>query len=707
MSRLAFREAVALPRPHSALAMAALASMSLALTGQIAWPALAAAAAAIAWVAREGSHPRHWQRSRILLNLGLVAAVGSAAALWLRGMWAIVALAHFAVLAQALQLLDARPRRSEFLLVALAVFQVVLAANMTDSGLFGPLLVAFTIAVGWTLIVHTLRAEALEAGKPEAARRVLGRGLRRTVVLASLASVLLAALLFPVLPRIRSGALLSRGPVTPAQHSGFSDRVELGAIGKIRQDTHLVLRVETLSGDPAPGGERYWRGVALDHFDGRRWSVTPPGLNPVRGDAVLGLRLTRTPGPGQPRGKSSGPSRLVQRIIRERIEGGVLFSASRPLRLAGGAIGRLERDADGSFFSPTSATQRLEYVVTTRPQRRNTLDLVRDRALPPAPRGARFLQMPPLDKRIAALARRMTAGATSDAARAEQIESWLRQHGRYTDELPAYGADGRSPVEEFLLHGIAGHCEYFASSMVMLARSVGLPARVVNGFAGGEVNRLGGFVEVRQSDAHSWVEVHYANAGWVPYDPTPPDLRRAGAQAHHGSSVTEAWDAVELWWFRNVVDFDRGDQLRTLKRLWLAWHSWRTHVESPGMATLPHSAAHPPHPLPHVEGRIWILAGVALLALLVVIRGSWRRHSAAGAPDYYLRALRLLARRGHRREASTTARGFAVRVAPALPEHAAAAFGQLTECYLRERFSGEQSAGALEELARLRDSLRR
>ena len=84
----------------------------------------------------------------------------------LRGEPSTIALAHFAALTQGLQLLDARPRHTEFLLVALALFQVVLAANLTDSVFFTPLLVAFVGSAVWTLLVHTLRSEAIEAGAP-------------------------------------------------------------------------------------------------------------------------------------------------------------------------------------------------------------------------------------------------------------------------------------------------------------------------------------------------------------------------------------------------------------------------------------------------------------------------------------------------------------------------------------------------------------
>ena len=111
------------------------------------------------------NHPRAWQRNALVLNAGLLGAIGFALALWLRGALALLALAHFAHLAQALQLLDARPRRSDFLLVALALFQIVLAANLTDSIFFPPLLLAFLVATVWTLVVHTLWMEAIAAGE--------------------------------------------------------------------------------------------------------------------------------------------------------------------------------------------------------------------------------------------------------------------------------------------------------------------------------------------------------------------------------------------------------------------------------------------------------------------------------------------------------------------------------------------------------------
>jgi hypothetical protein len=260
-------------------------------------------------------------------------------------------------------------------------------------------------------------------------------------------------------------------------------------------------------------------------------------------------------------------------------------------------------------------------------------------------------------------------------------------------------------VEAFLTEGLAGHCEYFATGMVVLARSLGIPARLVNGFAGGRENRIGGFVELRRSDAHSWVEVHYARAGWVAYDPTPPDRRalQTAALSLRGRAA-ELASALELWWYQRVVGFDRSDQIATLKRAWLAWQGENGPDE--GVERAPERAWAAIRP--GVEG--WQRAALALAALGAAgLLGLRRRRLGAGSgvPRAYRDALRLLARRGLVREPGATARGFARRVALERPGGAALAFDALTESYLAERFGGRRPSAGEAELGALRRGLRR
>lgn len=693
--RGSFRGAVEGPRPYGALVMVAAACATLDITGQLAAWAVLIQAFSLGWAALRIESS--WQRQPALLNSALVASVAVGSGLWLRGAPATVALAYFATLAQCLQLLDARPRTSEFLLVALALFQVILASNLTDSVLFPPLLVVFLLATVWTLLVHTLQVEALESGDALASRRIATPGLLRTTLVASSLSILLALALFLVLPRMR-GAVMRGGGAFGASVpiSGFSDQVTLGDLGRIRSDPRAVLHVETLAppdsaADPAAaeaGG--YWRGLALDHFDGTRWSVTPSERARVPGDPELGLGLAPL---------ANGEPEWVQRIVREPVAAGVVFTRGTP-RYLRGVLMRLERDYNGGLYAASQAEQRVIYTVTTSPP--VTRVAPEAAAQLPLYDGERFLQLPETAAWVGELAARISAGAAGDGERAQRIEQWLRTHGRYTDTPPDIG--DAAPVEAFLGQGLAGHCEYFASAMVVLLRTLGIPARLVNGFAGGRTNRIGGFVTLTRADAHAWVEAHFADVGWVRFDPTPPDLRLAAAGAARGPRIAELFSALEIWWFQQVVDFDRSDQARAARSVWLGWRRWRS-TRQPAAVPAADSGR---RSQPLVDGRAIVLAAGIIALLLLASRLRGRRRDGPRVPREYRTALRLLARRGLVRDPATPPRAFARQVADALPA-AAAAFDALTEGYLLVRFGGRACAagGAPDEaLQRLRDSLR-
>jgi hypothetical protein len=232
----------------------------------------------------------------------------------------------------------------------------------------------------------------------------------------------------------------------------------------------------------------------------------------------------------------------------------------------------------------------------------------------------------------------------------------------------------------------------------------------VNGFAGGHENRLGGFVEFARSDAHTWVEIHFERSGWVRFDPTPPDLRLAGAEAlRAGGGLAELASALELWWFRNVVDFDRGHQARALRALWQRWSAWRSALE-PAPRARPDVPAPPGEPEAHRWRGVLLFLALAAAGAAALHRLVRRRGRGRGAPPaFYAEALRLLARRGLARAPATTARGFADEAGAHLPPRAAAAFAALTEAYLEERFGAAtpHRARARAQLAALRQGLRR
>ena len=171
----------------------------------------------------------------------------------------------------------------------------------------------------------------------------------------------------------------------------------------------------------------------------------------------------------------------------------------------------------------------------------------------------KYLRLPPLDDRIPKLAEEITAQASSNYDKAVAVEHYLSTHFGYTLELPRSLA--RDPLANFLFERKRGHCEYFASSMAVMLRSLHIPSRIVTGFRGGEFNDLTGQYVVRASDAHSWIEAYFPGSGWISFDPTPaaePAASRTG-----WSRMQLYLDAAASFWREWIINYDVSHQ-RTL-----------------------------------------------------------------------------------------------------------------------------------------------
>ncbi len=707
MSRREFRMAVEGPRPAAAWLMSLVASGTLWATEQIPLWIIAVQCLVFGVSFATRMNPPAFRKSAVWLNVFMAGITTLTIRSALDGNPAAISLAYFTALAQGLQLLDARPRKSEFVLVALALFQVILASNLTDSIFFPPLVVIFLATVTWTLLVHTLAMEATEAGDPAAVSAAIAPDLRRMTIMATAACLALAVLLFVLFPRLKTN-IFRTGSGTGIALSGFSDRVELGEVGRIRLDHSVVLRVVGLHGELPSPQHAYWRGLAFDEFDGRNWSISHSERIATRraisGVGRFGIDL-------RPRDASIT---FAQRIIREPVQAGVLFVPGQVQRIEG-SFQRLERDRNGGLYLPGRGDERIRYTIWSSAAPQNTDALRADLAQPPlepSPGGERpanrYLQLATLDPRVHALASRIVEGAGSDFDRAWQIQESLRRNGLYTDSPPPLGDEMTSPIEAFLLGELEGHCEYFASAMVILARSQGLPARLVNGFAGGVRNELGGFIEVTQADAHAWVEVHFEKAGWVRFDPTPPDLRlRAHLEVSLWAQLGQFGSALELWWFQRVVDFDSVDQIGALRGLWLSW----TRTRSTGPSSSSDLAkTQDSNWAGSVADRDSIFVLLGCLSALAVGGVLWR-HRRDGAesavPRSYRQALGLLARRGLVRSETASARDFAHCVVERLPGAGGDAFDEITDRYLAERFGRRQPSDLSTQLAALKNAVNR
>jgi hypothetical protein len=570
----------------------------------------------------------------------------------------------------------------------LAFFMLVASSGSAFGVGFLFAFVGFVALLSWIALLQHVASEAA-AGPGAVGQAVPTRLLVVLAGIAALSIFLVAGGLFFLLPRVGLATLPLRARLGQ-MITGFSERVELGAYGSILTDSSVVMRVH-LPDEVQP--ERLpnlrWRGVVLDTFDGQAWSVRHPRQT----------RLVRPNGGGFDVGLLRESGRFLrQEVFLEPIGSEVVFAAPRVLRLTLATNSFLAMDDMGTVFV-SSTGARLRYTVESELEGPTVLGAGPARPVPPlnALQLERFLQLPVLAPAIPALARQVAGGSVDPAEIAGRVETFLRQQFRYTLDLERVSQ--LDPLQEFLFVRRAGHCEYFAASMAVMLRSLGVPARVVNGFQRGEWNPYGQYYIVRYYNAHSWVEAYIPGAGWVSFDPTP----RATVDVLAGRTPMLLYvDSLRLQWHRYVVNWSLRDQIRAVQSVQLRLAGLRGFT---GRLA------------PETRARLH-RAGVVALVVAIGAAGVWAawRHRRGDRgpggnrpPGFYRRALRAAARRGLQPGSAETAREFSGRVAGLGPA-AGDAFARVTALYERARFGGappsraeiEAAAAALAALGRAR-----
>ena len=266
----------------------------------------------------------------------------------------------------------------------------------------------------------------------------------------------------------------------------------------------VVMLVSTSDPPSIPEEEmppqRYWRGLTYDRYTGHGWANSP--LRARRGDT----HGTEMPSPGQ---------ELDQWFELATPTGELRYAVNQPLSLDK-AYTRQERSG-GDLAAITLASPR--YHVTSWVA---TPTIAQLRAAPtetPDWLSKRYLQLPSMPPRVAELSRQITARAETPYDRAKAIEAYLRNLP-YDLDVPMPPAD-RDVVETFLFDLRRGYCDYFATAMVVMARTVGLPARLATGYAMGRYDYAEGRYVVTGLDAHAWVEITFPGYGWIEFEPTP------------------------------------------------------------------------------------------------------------------------------------------------------------------------------------------
>jgi protein-glutamine gamma-glutamyltransferase len=607
---------------------------------------------------------------------------------------------HLVFFLAVIKILTARSNRDHLSVAGIAMLELLAAALVS-------LDYRFMLSISLYLLFAVAALMSAEVRRSMARPATTSRaGLKRfsprlgMLTCAILVGILgFTALLFFVLPRTADAALsrFAHRDLLP----GFANEVTLETIGRIKTTSQPVMHIR-LFGDGPPGAFK-WRGASLSDFDGRRWT------NPFARKLPVPLRDGRAELSNHP--FFHGP-RLNYMVQFEALDADALFFTGIPERIEL-KYPHLLGSEDGDYSLGQDPPRGFSYeaygILDSPPERREP-------EYPPPVLGlegrSRYLQLPSrLDPRIPQLAVRMAGEAGSDLQRARSMENHFHTEFRYTLEL----ADKNlaDPLSYFLFNRREGHCEYFASAMAVMLRSLGIPARLVTGFQGGTYNAITELWVVRASDAHSWVEAWMPGYGWTTFDPTPPDT---GAHAFAPLAALNLYlDAAQTFWQEWVVGYDMGRQGALAgrmesgaRRVGIRWYDAIAALRS---AWERYSGATTRNGLIGVATTLlvsflgWRLAPILVRAVRARRRERRVRRGQATVGDatlLYERMLRAMKRRGHQKPAWFTPREFAASL-PAGPT--AATVSNFTSAYNELRFGGRTESAA--QLSVLLDELER
>ena len=466
----------------------------------------------------------------------------------------------FIVVLLALKTLEMRARRDAFVVFFLGFFTLLSNFFFSQS-----LLTALAMVLGLMGLLTALVNQHMPVGRPPLLLAA------RTAGWMALMGAPIMVVLFVLFPRV--APLWGMPGDAMGGRSGLSGSMQVGNIASLALDSSVAMRIRFE--DPVPPQRAlYFRGPVLTTFDGREWKPLRSGF-PVRMQLGSSLQVSGTPvryeltleGNNNPwlpllDATVDAPT-LPGYTVRMRPD--LQWSADRP-------IGELVRFKAQSYTSFQHGPQKEELGL------QDSIDL-------PAGYNPRTLQ-------LALDLRRDPRYAGADAAGlVEAVMEKLRTGGyRYTLEPGVYGSN---TADEFWFDRKEGFCEHIASSFVLLMRALDVPARVVTGYQGGELNAVDGFWTVRQSDAHAWAEVWMAGQGWVRVDPTsavapgrtgslqrllPP--RSAIAQVLGNLSpgfeinLRALWEATNNRWNQWVLNYSQAKQLNLLRNIGFASPGW-------------------------------------------------------------------------------------------------------------------------------------
>lgn len=438
---------------------------------------------------------------------------------------------HLFIIALGLKLLEIKDERDLYLITYLA-FIVAASQFLYEQSI---LMAAYILLVCCVLLatlvyINSCKAQTLAAFK--------------TAGIITVQALPIAVALFVLFPRVEAPKWMLFNDPHQAR-AGLSDSMEPGSISDLGESDELVFRVKFAGAIPPPG-QRYWRGPVLSHTDGKRWTQTA-FKTPLRRPVVTGTPYQYT-------------------ILMEPQDKNWVFALDMPIEFSSPLV----RNSSYQLITLDNPDKRAEYQVTSYPNFNTGLIDPGEYA------AATQLPVEPSDKIKQLVSQLQGFGSPPDNFIKLLLNHFRVEDFHYTLTPPVME---ENPIESFLFKTRYGFCSHYASAFVYLMRAAHIPARVVTGYQGGELNKAGNFLEIRQADAHAWAEVWLKARGWVRVDPTaviaPERIERninLNRQTFGGIAAVYSpaynwlkqarylWGSVDYSWQHWVINYDNKSQ---------------------------------------------------------------------------------------------------------------------------------------------------
>ncbi len=402
----------------------------------------------------------------------------------------------------SLKLLETRKRRDQFVLLFISIF-LVMSSLLREQYLWS---LPYMLGAITVIMTAWLRMSAVPAEPTRQSFRNSGRLL--------LYAAPLAIAMWVLFPRISTPFWAV--PIDSSRGTtGLSDTMSPGDISSLSLSNEVAFRVSFDGPTPEPR-DRYWRGLVLTTFNGRSWTGRDPSISATARDQIVPVG-----------------DRVAYQVTLEPTRQQWVFALDMPL---GWSLPKTFMGPQHQLARTIPIDQRVAYTAES------YTDYRVESELPQVYRNWYSSLPATSNQRTTELAREMRDAVASDEAYVNAVlDKFNREEFYYTLQPPPLG---NNPVDRFLFDTRQGFCEHYASAFAVMMRSVGIPARIVLGYHGGEINPMGGHLVVRQSDAHAWTEVWIEGVGWRRVDPTAavaPERIDYGVSDAAFEGLGEAW----------------------------------------------------------------------------------------------------------------------------------------------------------------------